>query len=622
MLRVLLAALLLAPAGRALALLPAGTEVLTLTGPVPIEKVKTGDKVLAFSDDKLVQAEVRDLMEKKDRLLKIRTAKGSLLATLEHPLLTRYGFTEARELRKGDSVAVLEDGRRVWTKILSVKPAGVAPVFNLSVAPPHTFIAGGFIVHNYSYSSYGYSGRRRRSYGLFDLIFLAVAGIILFVKQVFDGFITRSRGRSSYRAAEPRSRLVQNGLVNPRADRTLDIMKVLGARDPAFNPVELENFARKVFVKAQAAWQERDYTRMNGLIMPAMLSGLTSKAEALKVRGEKNMMEDVQVLHVDFVHVRCPKEKEGRSFTVLMTASARDYTLNERTNFVKAGSLDPQTFQEYWTFHQLGGAWALARIDQVGEMDFMNAPNLPDTPQAAEGIPLAGTGAQAIPFIAGEEGTRAPSAERAAPADHSAYMPPGMRDRAPAQPERRPQPAAARPADSLPPAAARQAPEQPADHWNRQKMEIAATLAFESVYEAWGSNDSSRLNPDFVSAEALAKLRRLMDERRSEGISFEFKSLFARRAEVVLTRQAASSKLHLDEFTARINATAVRALLRNGKPLRREESPEPFTEYWVFGRQDKAWKLRDILPRMDQAGEDRARDGAPSPVQIEWYWSA
>lgn len=617
MLRVLLAALLLAPAGRALALLPAGTEVLTLTGPVPIEKVKTGDKVLAFSDDKLVQAEVRDLMEKKDRLLKIRTAKGSLSATLEHPLLTRYGFTEARDLRKGDSVAVLEDGRRVWTKILSVKPAGVAPVHNLSVAPPHTFIAGGFIVHNYS--SYSYSGRRRRSYGLFDLIFLAGAGIVLFARQVFDSFISRSRGRSSYRAAAPRSRLVQNGLVNPRADRTLDIMKVLGARDPAFNPAELENFARKVFVKAQAAWQERDYTPMRGLIMPAMLSGLTAKAEALKVRGEKNMMEDVQVLHVDFVHVRCPKEKEGRSFTVLMTASARDYTLNERTNSVKTGSLDPQTFQEYWTFHQLGGAWALARIDQVGEMDFMNAPNLPDTPQAAEGIPLTGTGAEAIPFIAGAEGTRSPSAAKAAPDDHSAYMPPGMRAQAPAQPQ---QPAPARPAADLPPAAARQAPQAQADHWNRQKMEIAATLAFESVYEAWGSNDSSRLSPDFVSAEALAKLRRLMDERRAEGLSFEFKSLFARRAEVVLTRQAASGKLHLDEFTARISATAVRALLRNGKPLRREESPEPFTEYWVFGRQDKTWKLRDILPRMDQAGEDRAKDGAPSPVQIEWYWSA
>ena len=58
---------------------------------------------------------------------------------------------------------------------------------------------------------------------------------------------------------------------------------------------------------------------------------------------------------------------------------------------------------------------------------------------------------------------------------------------------------------------------------------------------------------------------------------------------------------------------------RNGKVLHRDEAPEPFTEYWVFGRQDKAWKLRDILPRMDHEA-DRTQDGAPGPAQIEWYW--
>jgi len=151
-------------------------------------------------------------------------------------------------------------------------------------------------------------------------------------------------------------------------------------------------------------------------------------------------------------------------------------------------------------------------------------------------------------------------------------------------------------------------------------MEIAATLAFESVYEAWGSGDSSRLSADYVSAEALAKLRRIMAERKAEGLAFEYKSLFARRAEVVLTSPAAKSKLALDEFTARINATALRAMLRNGKTLHRDEAPSPFTEYWVFGRQDKAWKLRDILPRMDQESEDCGKDGAPGPAQIEWYW--
>lgn len=645
--RLLLAAILLAPAAQASAragggsggggCFPAGTEIATMTGAVPIENVKQGDKVLAFSNDRLVQVKVNAFIEKKDRLLKIRTNKGNLTATPEHPLLTRFDFTEARNLRKGDSVAVLEDGRRVWAKITSIKPGGTAKVYNLEVDPPHTFIADGFIVHNkggsfssgYSGgSSYGgYYGSRRRSRGVLDLIFLAIVGIFLAGKQLLSGFF--SGGRASYRAVTPRSALLDNQQSGSKAARTLEILKALGRRDPAFNPVELEHFSRRVFVKVQAAWQARDYSQLRDVMMPSLLSGHTAKADALKVRGEINMMADVQVLGADFVHVRCPKEPEGRSFTVLITASARDYTINERTNFIRSGSMEAQTFQEYWTFHQLRGNWALARIDQVGEMDYLNAPNLPDSPNAAAGVPMAaGAAAGAIPYLAPD----APAAEP--DPDHSAYMPPGMRGQAQAPDPHAPTgpastepasrfgapPPPLKPAAALPPAGARQVPEVPDAHWNRQKMEIAATLAFESVYEAWGSGDSSRLSADYVSAEALARLRGIMDERKAEGLSFEYKSLFARRAEVVLTSPAAKSKLALDEFTARINATAVRAMLRNGKTLHRDEAPAPFTEYWVFGRQGKAWKLRDILPRMDQESEDCGKDGAPGPAQIEWYW--
>ena len=76
----------------------------------------------------------------------------------------------------------------------------------------------------------------------------------------------------------------------------------------------------------------------------------------------------------------------------------------------------------------------------------------------------------------------------------------------------------------------------------------------------------------------------------------------------------------VSSVTARITGSAVRAMRRNEKELHRDAAAEPFTEYWVFGRQAAAWKLSDILPRMDQE-EENAQDGAPSPVQIEWYWS-
>ena len=595
---------------------PAGTSITTAAGGIPIEKIKPGDTVLAFAEDGVVQARVRNFYEKKDRLLVIRTAKGRLTATSEHPLMTRSGFTEVRDLKKGMEVGVLEDGKRVWTRIKSIKPGGVAPVYNLEVDPPHTFIADGFIVHNKggfggSYSR-SYSGGRygRRSYGLIDLIFIGLAVLVVFFKNLFSGAWSWGRGGNGSASggwASPSKKtppLLANGPVATRAEKVMEIIRSLARRDPDFEPNGLENLARNTFLRVQAAWQARDYSALAGAMMPNLHASHSAKVAALRAQGHRNMMEAVQVYHVDFVHVRRPEQKEGRAFTALITAAAKDYTIDESTGSLVSGSREPASFQEFWTFHQLNGAWALARIDQIGDLDFLNAPNLPAEPEKAGAFPRAAAGTfapaaagAALGAAAGDFAGAAAAVPAAAGLDFAAAA------------------AALQPPQQQP-------PREEEGAMNRQKMEIAATLAFESVYEAWASNDSSRLSADFVSAEALAKLKRVMEDRKAEGLTFQFASLFTRRAEVVLALPAAKSRLHLDEFTARITATAVRAMLRNGKTLHRDAAPQPFTEYWVFGRQNKSWKLRDILPRMDQESEDRSQDGAPGPAQIEWYWQS
>ncbi|OIN99547.1 MAG: hypothetical protein AUJ51_12785 [Elusimicrobia bacterium CG1_02_56_21] len=563
---------------------PAGTMIATLTGERPIEEIRPGDRVLSFTEIGLAEVEVKEFYKKKNRLYKVYTASGTLTATAEHPLLTRDGFKEVRDLKKGEKVAMLEYGRRVWIKIKNIRARNRAEVYNLEVAPPHTFIADGFIVHNkgggggsFGRSGYYRGGRyysRRASDN--NLVF-AIAATLLIIR----GFLFLSE-RKSGSGGGSANRLLSNGEIMPRAEATLEILRSLGGRDPAFNPDELESFTKTVFIRVQKAWQARDYSGLRDIMMPNMHAGHSAKAGEMRARGEINMMEDLKILHIDFVHVRCPREKEGRSFTALVTASARDYTVREGSNTLDAGRHEAATFQEFWTFNQLNGNWALARIDQIGDLDFLNAPNLPASPQPASAFPGA-------VGLAGIAAAIAPSCG---------------------------------PGQTPPPAAAAEGPPKGGFNWDRQKMQIAATLAFGSVYTAWGKNDSSLLKADFISAEALAKLKNVMEARKAEGLTFEFNNLFTRRAEIVLTCQAAKSKINLDEFTARITATAVRSMTRNGKPLHRDTAPEPFTEYWVFGRQNQDWKLRDILPRMEQESADTTQDGAPSPVQIEWYWQA
>lgn len=545
--------------------LPAGTPVLTHRGAVDIEDLKPGYPVLAWTGETLVKAKIERLIKTRSRILRLKTSHGSLKAAYSHPLLTRYGYIEARELRKGERVAVLRNGRRVWAKIKSIKPAGTAEVFNLSVSPPHTFIAGGFIVHNRYHGRYG-----RRTSALDYIVFVFFGAGFLLIKGV-SWF--QSRRPTSLKAHS-----LSGNTAEHKSSETRDILDALSVSEKDFSPALLEDLARSTFTAVQAAWQSRDHSPVKGLMMPHLFAAHNAKAESMKARGEINRLEDLRVHNIVFVHVRCPEGEDGRSFTALVSASARDYTLDERNGALVRGSRKERPFQEFWTFYRNEGRWALARIDQIGEMDFLNAPNLPAGRRTAQEF-----AAKRGPASAGGAVALAAAASAAA-----AYR-------------------GGRPGKGDPAA-------------DRQKMEIAATLAFENIYSAWGANDPAGLSSDHVSGEALARLRKIMEARKAEGISFRFDRLAPRRAEIVLVTPAAKSPLRLDEFTARINATAVRTMSRNGKPLHSDEAPAPFTEYWVFGRQNDSWKLRDILPRMDQSGEDRTKDGAPNPSQIEWYW--
>ena len=589
---------------------PAGTPILTPAGDVPIERVRPGDTVLAFSNDRFVKIEVLKFIKKTDRLVKIATSRGSLVATAEHPLLTRYGFAEVRNLEKGGAVAVLQEGERVWARIKSIKPAGVAEVYNLEVAPPHTFIAGGFIVHNkgggFGGGGHYYGGRyHSRKTTLFDYIFYGLMLVVLAFKWA---------GQNLYGGSRSGGGKLPQSAVAAKAGETAALMESLAPSAPEFAPEPLRGVVRDIFFKVQDAWQKRDYSGLEDIMLPYLRAGHSSKVENMRRRGEINMMEDVSVTRIDFVHVSCPAEKEGRAFTALITASARDYTIDESTGSLISGSRLSSDFQEFWIFHQLNDRWALARIDQVGETDYLGAPNrtegLADRPASVRTAGAAAVAALgdpgAFPMPMGHPGD--------VPLASPPMRPPVLPAEGPGsgfRPHRQ---------DPLPAASARNV--TAASRWDRQKMEIAATLAFESIYTAWGANDPGGLSADFVSAEALAKLRRLMDARKAEGITFGLDSFYTRRAEVVLTSPAEKNPLRLDEFTARITATAQRSMRRNGRELHHDSSPEPFTEYWVFGRQNESWKMRDILPRMDQSGEDRTKDGAPNPSQIEWYWEA
>jgi len=550
---------------------PAGTLIATTAGTAPIESLRPGDKILAYSDGRLMQVSVVNFYKKHSRLLTVTTAKDRLVTTGEHPLLTRFGFTEAGKLKPGEEIGLLREGRLTWVKIKKLRYGGEADVYNLEVAPPHTFIAEGFVVHNKGGGG-GYRSRRGRR-GIGDLI----------VPLVMIFFVMLTKAKEALFGASPRQeRTVSREQKGLRAAKTRAIIEGLAASDPSLRPEALEEAVKKIFLEMQLAWQARDYTPLLGHISPELYAGHSAKVAAMRARGEINRMEDVSVQDVDFVHIRYTPETEDRSFTVLISASARDYITDEAGSTLISGSRDLGSFQEFWTFQQQNGGWVPARIDQTTEDYIMMAPNLPSEPGPAPAAVPGGFPAAGVVLAA------------AAPSFNAS-------------------PAPAEPKDY----------ESSGDPWDKQKMEIAATLAFLNVYGAWEKGKAEELDADSILPKTAEKVKKIITAAAADGLSFEFRDLYTRKAEIVMTAHARKTASGRDEFTARVNASAARALRRGGKDLHRDTVPQPFTEYWVFARDGKSWKFEEILPRMKQEGGDACQaDVAPTPVQLEWYWSA
>ena len=125
---------------------PAGTPISTPAGDVPIDRLACGDVVLAIRDDgRIVAATVEQIVACRAPLLTITTDCGAVSVTADHPFrLLAGGFRPAGSVRPGDRLVALRRGRLQSARILRQTSAGQDMlVFNLQVASPHTFFAGG-----------------------------------------------------------------------------------------------------------------------------------------------------------------------------------------------------------------------------------------------------------------------------------------------------------------------------------------------------------------------------------------------------------------------------------------------------------------------------------------------
>ncbi len=128
----------------------AGTPVMTVLGPRPIESIKPGDRVLSQNVDtgELAYKTVQDrTLRQSVKLIKVTAGDESLVATPGHVFFVAgRGWQVAKHLQVGDRLCRL--GQTALVESLEEQPR--SEVYNLVVSDFHTFFAGNsrLLVHD------------------------------------------------------------------------------------------------------------------------------------------------------------------------------------------------------------------------------------------------------------------------------------------------------------------------------------------------------------------------------------------------------------------------------------------------------------------------------------------
>jgi len=551
---------------------PAGTTIATPSGLVAIETLQPGAVVLTGQG---AMTAVEATFVTRARVLTLRTDAGLLRTTAEHPVLCGDGkFRSAGELVRG--------ARLPGTLVTGVALGAEELVYNLRVGSPHTFVADGFVVHNKGggggFGGGGFhSGSSGRGGNGDPTLFFVIMGVIIFI------VVVQAVAKSHEKTEQNLDFCYSAGTVAAKAEKTRKLLEFIARTDEAFAPLALGELVTKAFTQLQQCWQARAYEPMQPLLMPDLYAEHCQQLAGLQRNHEINIIGQLRVERVQIVNVRYPHAENQREFTALITATARDYYVDDRTQAFLRGDAAPAQFQEFWTFQRHNGQWLLREIEQTRESDKLKEDNFfePFTDKGVEqvyGEAAKGTGT-AGPWLEKSVETKATRIDRLLN-----FL--GQTDKL----------------------------------WDRTAMLERARQVFLRVMLAQEAGDVTKVSEDDLFSSVVLDLRQEISRRRQAGTTIEFRNLCVRKAELILIRNFHDNTQ--DEFTVRISAHAQRIVRGHATVISQEDDVTPFEEYWTFGRQAGQWKVKEVLLPAAGAAAVKAEnvDEDSNAAQLQWYY--
>jgi predicted lipid-binding transport protein (Tim44 family)/uncharacterized membrane protein YgcG len=567
---------------------------------VPLSGIKRRDRVLAFNaEGKLTPAAVRKILTYDvEEYRVVRAGNMVLHVTAEHSFYVGFGtFKTLDTLKTGDTIYIY-DGNGLSSQIISSITAVYEKkrVYNLQTAAPHTYLANGVAVHNKgggggggshgggyrggssrSGSSHSSRGSSGESAAGFFVAFFAIGSVIVVsvILLVIIAKRTSRAGNLDY--------LFNPAQIARKRDKTMKLLTFISKQDPSVLPPSLQKTAETVFLKLQECWQMRDYTPMKPLLVPDLYQEHLLQIQGMVHNHEINMIAGLKIEQIDLVHIRYTLKETEREFTALITATAQDYYIDDRTKARLRGDEAPARFQEFWTFHYRDGSWLLREIEQSGESGALKEDNFIEqlTDKNTEQIygKTAASEGPAGPWLEKESAIKETRIERML--NFLVQT------------------------DKL---------------WDRSSMVTVARNTFIKTTVAWESGDPSKVPVEDLFPEVADDLRKEIAGIRDKSTTLEFRNLCVRKVELVLVNNYADNSR--DEFVVRIRAHAQKIMKRNGAVLQKDDDVTPFEQYLTFGRLSNQWKLKEVVnTNASQNLVNRENvDEESSPQQLQWYY--
>lgn len=562
------------------------TPILLANGlSVAINQIHPGDLVQAYEiDGNLVTTKVRNVLKHQvNTYYVVRTKTSTIKVTGEHPFYIGHGqFKTVEALRPGDLIYTFAGTKLKADQLLYINQVNAPTmVFNLQTDEPHTYFAAGVAVHNKGGGGgWGGSGRgfrynvgSRNGDTNWSFMFFIISAVLLWL---FISARIEKKKNLDYNYSRR--------TIELKSEKTMKLLNFLSKQDKTMDPEELKRQVHFLFLLLQDCWMRRDYTPIKTSLMPDLFLQHSAQIDGMIRNHEINRIDRLQILNIDLVNVRYTEKKAQREFTALITASARDFYVDDRSKQYIRGDMAPETFQEFWTFQLQDSGWLLREVEQTRESDYLNEENFCElfTDSQIEKIyqdkvDNLGT---AGPWLARDVQDKANKVDRML--------------------------------NFL---------VQSDKIWNKQTMLNCVRLTFTNVHLALEAGALSAETQAQLYPSLVTQFNETISQWNASGNTIEYRNFCIRKVEILLVKSFDDKAKN--EFTARVSAHAQRIQQQKGIILTQDKDVTPFEEYWTFGLLDGQWKLKEVMPQahsQEVIGSANIEEGS-SPDLVKWYYT-